>query len=289
MAHRKGWSQWNELPAKLFFSTSKKARTRSQMLEDKGYSKEIKKQAYVSYQTLFSEVMRNSELSEEEKGDILKQQGEALYQALVSCVKSFKTKITRDIIFLPNEKELEILPTEGGAYDWKKEKVFMISEIFDHFFESYDPTTKINLTEVTFSDEVEPELIGPIIGDRMYEHALTPQQGEQVISYLRSKAEKEEDEKGELPEFILFVKCSKYKKSSRPINGSGDLYIMLLSCTVKWYKNSNANIKTLVVCSPSMIGLVNGNDVNHCGITLTAPRNGIFLLNSAIVKNDKVL
>lgn len=290
MAHRKGWSQRNELSGKDFFSTNKKPRTISKMLENKGYSTE-KKQVYYSYEELFSEVIRNVELSEEEKNEILAQQGEALYQALVSCVKGFKTKITRDIILLPEEKELEILPTEGGEYDWKKHRLFMGSDIHNCLLDKYESTQRINLIKVVFSHEVEPKLIGPIIGNRLYDHALTPEQAEQVIALLEEEAMNKEDEKGELCNHILFIKCSNYQKGTgmRELEPAGSKSVMLVSCNIYYYSVPSTPPKKYAQCSAAMIGIVDGNNVEYCGINLSASRNGIFLLNSAIAKNDKVL
>ena len=219
-------------------------------------------------------------LTKVEEKQIISRNGWDIYKDIKSVLEKYRSKLPKKLIL--SNRTIVVPVSEAGKYDPLKSEFFRSEEIFSYFNDVYPATKITTLVEAHLSGEVRSEVIGETIGGKLYSHALTPRQAENVINQIGEKLLAHTEEKVEA-HFILFIKGKSERKAYREQNNSDEDAVLLISATVHTFRVTDDRKK--FTCHPALIGVVNSANVTQGGFWLKGPWPYPYLLNQEVYKS----
>ncbi|MCX6755005.1 MAG: hypothetical protein NT068_00490 [Candidatus Nomurabacteria bacterium] len=240
-------------------------------------SKNKKVQKRLKFEELLHRASKEIGLTKIDEKKIIDRQGWNVYNEIKAVLKEAKSKLLKKVIL---GKKTIIVPAfdAGKCYPLQSE-YFRGEEIFTYFKVAYPATDKTTLIEAHFSGEVRSQVIGETVGNKLYSHAITPTQAENIINQIGNELLTHTEDKVEA-HFILFIKGSNERREQRDPDDYDDNSIILVSTTIYTYRITPERKK--FSCHPALIGVVNSKNVTQGGFWLEGPWAYTYLLNKEV-------
>ena len=217
-------------------------------------------------------------LTKVEEKQIISRHGNSIYPDIKSMLAKYRSELPKKVIL--TDKTIIVPAFEAGSYDPLKSDYFRSKEIFSFFSSKYPATQKTTLTETFLSGEVHGSVIGESIGEKLYSHALTPLQADNVINQIGNELLNQTKEIE--AKLILFLKGNRERKELRQENSSHD-GVILISTTIRTLRLTPERKE--FICHPALIGVVDSNNVTNGSFWLDSIWGYKYLLNKEIHKS----